>query len=106
MLSKRQLQVEGELREGRQTPDQAVRMRVHQTVFSFKQKTDLSESLTSLKSPLTPNYSRHKLAINIAPGIPQPGSSCCKLSSQEHVLRASQAYIKSLLGIFFNLLYF
>lgn len=86
--------------EGRQTPEQVVRVRTHQTASSFKQKTDLSESLTSLKSPLTPNYSRLKPAINIAPGIPQPGSNCCKLSSQEHILRASQAYIKSSFGTF------
>lgn len=84
-------------------------MRAHQIAFSFKQKTGQSESLISLKSPLTPNYSRLKLAINIAPGILQPGSNCCKRSSQEHVVRVSQAYIKSSFSIFsicftFNLL--
>lgn len=70
MFLKPQLQVEGELREGRQTPDQVVRMRTNQNAFNFKQKTGLIESLTSLKSPLTPNYSRLKPAINIAHGIP------------------------------------
>lgn len=109
MFPKPQLQVELELREGRQTSDQVVSVRTHQTAFSFKQKTALSESLTSLKSPLTSHNSRLKLAINIAPGIPQPGSNYCKLSSQELVLRASQAYTNSSFSIFsicftFNLL--
>lgn len=67
------------------------------TAFSFKQKKPVrAKVFTSLKrSPLSLNYSRLRLLINIALSNPQPGSNCCKLSSQEHAITVNQAYRKS-----------